>query len=158
MTSRGTILTANLGMIALVVLVFTVSTVLAAGQYMSVAKDGVNIRSKPVADSEVLWRLPKGFPLEILERKGDWAHVVDSSGDKGWVNIGMLAKDKTVIVRTKANDANIRVGPGTNYEIVVQAENGVMFAVLEYKGEWIKVKHADGTTGWINKSVVWPGN
>lgn len=158
MTNKRSSLKAHLAVLALVFLVSTGSTAIAAGQYMSVAKDGVNIRSKPATDAEILWRVPKGFPLEILERKAEWVHTVDSSGDKGWVHISMLAKDKTVIVRTKANDANIRVGPGTNYEIVVQAENGVMFAVLEKNGEWLNVKHADGTTGWIHSTVVWPAN
>ena len=34
-----------------------------AAEYLSVAKDGVNLRSGPNTTSEVLYQLPAGYPL-----------------------------------------------------------------------------------------------
>jgi SH3-like domain-containing protein len=34
----------------------------------------------------------------------------------------------------------------------------VVFTPLEKKGDWLKVRHPDGTNGWINKDLVWPSD
>ena len=125
-----------------------------AGQFVSVKKDGVNVRSGPNTKAEVLWEVFKSFPLEILEQKGDWAHVVDFEGDKGWIYKPLLANDHTVIV--KVSTANMRIGPGTSYEGVATVKYGVVFKPVDQDGEWIKVKHEDGTTGWIHRDLLWP--
>jgi SH3-like domain-containing protein len=123
-------------------------------QHVSVLKNGANIRSGPEANKEILWTVFKGFPLQVTERKGKWAHVVDFDGDKGWITTDLLAKEKTVIV--KANTANLRVGAGKDYEISAEVKHGVVFKTLATEGEWVKVKHADGTTGWILGKLLWP--
>lgn len=125
-----------------------------AAEFVSVKKDGVNVRSGPDTNSEVLWEIFKGFPLQVMERKGEWAHTVDFEGDKGWVYAPLLANSHTVIV--KVDTANLRGGPGENYEIIATVKYGVVFQPLDTKGDWIKVKHEDGTTGWIFKTLVWP--
>lgn len=125
-----------------------------AAEYGSVAKDGVNLRSGPDTSQEVLWEVFKGFPLQILSRQGQWAQVVDFEGDKGWIYTPLLAKEKTVIV--KVNTANVRNGPGANHEMVATVKYGVVFQPLEKNGEWIKVRHEDGTTGWIFEKLLWP--
>jgi SH3-like domain-containing protein len=125
-----------------------------AAEYASVAKDGVNLRSGPDTNKEILWEVFKGFPLQILSRQGQWAQVVDFEGDKGWIYTPLLAQQKTVIV--KVNTANMRTGPGTNYETVATVKYGVVFQPLEQNGEWIKVRHEDGTTGWVFEKLLWP--
>ena len=122
--------------------------------HVSVLKNGANIRSGPDTNKEILWTVFKGYPLQVTEHKGKWAHVVDFDGDKGWITTDLLAKEKTVIV--KANTANLRVGAGKDYEIAAEVKHGVVFKVLSTEGDWRKVKHADGTTGWILSKLLWP--
>jgi SH3-like domain-containing protein len=125
-----------------------------AAEYGSVAKDGVNLRSGPGTDREILWEVFRGFPLQVLGRQGQWAQVVDFEGDKGWIYTPLLAREKTVII--KVNTANMRTGPGTNYPMVATVKYGVVFQPLEKDGEWVKVRHDDGTTGWIFEKLLWP--
>lgn len=125
-----------------------------SADHVSVLKNGANIRSGPETSKEILWTVFKGFPLQVTERKGKWAHVVDFEGDKGWITTDLLAKEKTVIV--KAATANLRVGAGKDYEITAEVKHGVVFKTLATEGDWIKVKHADGTTGWILSKLLWP--
>ena len=125
-----------------------------AGQYVSVKKDGVNVRSGPNTKEEILWEVFKSFPLEVLDKKGDWTQVADFEGDKGWIYTPLLSDEHTVIV--KVNTANMRIGPGQNYEIVATVKYGVVFKPIGNDGDWVKVKHADGTTGWIHKDLLWP--
>ncbi|MFA7383670.1 MAG: SH3 domain-containing protein [Desulfurivibrionaceae bacterium] len=125
-----------------------------ATEYVSVLKDGANIRSGPDTNKEILWTVFKGFPLKVSERKGKWALVEDFEGDKGWIANELIAKEKTVIV--KATTANLRAGAGKDYEIVAEVKQGVVFKSLTTEGDWNKVKHADGTTGWILGKLLWP--
>ena len=125
-----------------------------AAEYVSVIKDGVNIRSGPETTKEILWTVFKDFPLQVTSTQGSWAKVVDFEGDTGWIATSLVAKEKTVIV--KSETANLRVGAGKDYEIVAAAKRGVVFKPLTTEGDWIKVKHADGTTGWIFGKLLWP--
>ena len=55
-----------------------------------------------------------------------------------------------------ADIANIRSGPGKNYEVIASALYGVVFYPGKRDGEWVQVSHNDGTKGWIHRSLVWP--
>ncbi len=122
--------------------------------YASVLKNGANIRSGPDTKKEILWTVFKGYPLQVTSHQGKWAQVVDFEGDKGWITTDLLAKEKTVIV--KAATAHLRVGAGKDYEIAAEVKHGVVFKHLATEGDWVKVKHADGTTGWILSKLLWP--
>lgn len=50
--------------------------------------------------------------------------------------------------------ANIRSGPGTNYQIVGSAKQGEKLIVLEEEGEWYNVELPDGKIGWVHKKLV----
>jgi len=133
---------------------FLLASTAAADEYVSVAKDGVNIRSGPDTTKEILWTVFKGFPLQVTSTQGNWSQIVDFEGDKGWIASSLLSKQKTLIV--KVETANLRVGAGTDYEIVASVKQGVVFKPLTTEGDWVKVQHADGTTGWIASRLLWP--
>lgn len=124
-----------------------------AAEYMSVAKDGINLRSGPDTKSDVLYQLPAGYPLEVVEKKGAWLKVTDYEGDKGWIQESMVNKTPHVIVKVK--DGKVRSGPGTNEKVAGNVVKDVILTKGEQKGDWIKVSHPD-LNGWIHKDLVWP--
>lgn len=151
------ILQARLGLalsVCLITLTFTVPTF--AAEYVSVKKDGVNIRSGPDTKQEILWEVFKDFPLKVLKRENKWVHVVDFEGDKGWIYGPLLSKKRTAIVKVKT--ANMRVGPGKDYEILATVKYGVVFKSKEREEDWLKVTHEDGTNGWIYDKLIWPAD
>ena len=125
-----------------------------AAEYVTVVKDGVNVRSSPSTKAEVHWEVFKNFPLKVIGRKGQWVHTEDFEGDTGWIYSPLLQKDRQVIVKVKK--ANLRVGPGKNYEITATALYGVVFTPGRKDGKWLQVTHMDGTRGWVHQSLVWP--
>ncbi len=151
--TRRTILT---GFVICLTLFF--STMALAAEYVSVQKDGVNVRSGPSTNDEVRWEVFKNFPLEVVKRQGDWAQVTDFEGDTGWIYSSLLSPDKSVIVR-KAK-VNLRDQPNTDKDtrVIAIVKYGVVFTPIEKKGDWLKVRHADGTEGWISKDLVWPSD
>lgn len=131
---------------------FTLTSAFAV-DYVSVAKEGVNLRSGSDAKSEVLFQLPAGYPLEVLSRQGQWLKVKDYEGDKGWIQESMVSKTPHVIVKVK--EGKVRNGPSSKDKIVGNVVKEVIFTKVEQKGEWIKVSHPN-LTGWVSKDLVWP--
>lgn len=140
--------------LALVLSLSLIASLASAAEYRTVRKDGVNIRSGPSTKDEIYWEVFKGFPLKIVSSKGNWSKTEDFEGDGGWIYSPLLSKTKKVIVKVKK--ANLRIGPGKNYEITASALYGVVFKPGKKDGYWLQVSHGDGTKGWIHKSLVWP--
>jgi SH3-like domain-containing protein len=53
-------------------------------------------------------------------------------------------------VSLKASSANLRVGPGTGYDIQwVMTRPGIPLEIYQQYGNWRRVRDWEGTTGWI---------
>ena len=58
-------------------------------------------------------------------------------------------------VSLKSNDANIRVGPSTNYPIVIKyIQNNYPLKILEEYDDWRKIEDFSKNKGWIHKSLI----
>jgi SH3-like domain-containing protein len=125
----------------------------AFAERLAVSAPVANIRSGPGKLHNVLWKVEKFFPLLVIDKSGEWYQFEDFEGDRGWVHRSLV--DKTPTVVTKNDKCNIRSGPGKSHKILFTVENGIPFKVLEPKGSWIHIEHADGDKGWIHKALVW---
>ncbi|NLZ17680.1 MAG: SH3 domain-containing protein [Desulfobulbaceae bacterium] len=124
-----------------------------AAEYMSVVRNGVNLRSGPGTQNEAIFQLPTGYPLLVLERKGAWIKVQDYEGDKGWIQQSLVSKNSFVIVRVR--EAKVRSGPGASAAEVGKAAKDVILSRAGSQGDWIKVSHPQ-LKGWIHKDLLWP--
>jgi len=124
-----------------------------AGERVSVIREIANVRAQPDTKSDTLWQVEKYHPLEVLQKKGKWYRFKDFEGDIGWIHSSLVGKVPTIIVRVRR--ANIRSGPGTQFDLTFDADKGTPFKVLETKGRWKKIRHADGDEGWIFNSLIW---
>lgn len=58
-------------------------------------------------------------------------------------------------VSLKSNETNVRTGPGTRYPIQwVYHREGMPVEVVEEFDIWRKVRDAEGTTGWVHRSML----
>ncbi len=135
------------------VLIYMLTESAMAADFVSVVKDGVNLRSGPATTYEVLFQLPSGYPLKVLERKKKWLKVSDYENDKGWIYAALVSDTPYVIVKVK--NGNIRSGPGTEYDKVGKVVRDVILKKIEQKGAWLKIQHPE-LTGWIYQKLVWP--
>ena len=124
-----------------------------AAERMAAKGDIANVRSGPGAKHEVLWQIEKYHPVLVVEKTGDWYRFRDFEGDEGWIHASLLDKTPTVIVRVRR--CNVRSGPSTDAEIAFTVDRGIPFKVLQKKGRWFEVEHADGDKGWIFETLVW---
>jgi SH3-like domain-containing protein len=131
----------------------SLSPIARAAERMAVSATDANIRSGPGANQEVLWKVEKFYPIEVIETSGVWLRFKDYEGDSGWIHKTLV--DKTPTVVTKQNSCQLRAGPGTEQPVLIKIDKGIPFKVLKREGRWIQVEHADGDKGWLHDSVVW---
>ncbi len=141
-----------LSMVTVTVLIGSSALCALAAEYRSVAKDGINLRSGPGTNYEVIYQLPQHYPLQILSKKGDWLKVVDYEGDKGWIHRSLVQAARYVIVKKKCN---MRSGPSTNFDKIGSLEKDVILKVVKRQGGWVEVSHPQ-ITGWVFGLLVWP--
>ena len=124
-----------------------------SAEYVSVAKDGVNLRSGPDTKYSVLYELPRGYPLKVVSKKGQWLKVSDFEKDQGWVFSPLVSRNSYVIVTVR--EGNVRSGAGINYEKVGEVVREVLLKKVGKQGDWIQVEHPK-LKGWIHRKLIWP--
>lgn len=124
-----------------------------AREMVSVKGKLVNMRSGPGTRYQVNWQLEKGYPLQVIARKGTWLKVRDFENDQGWIARAVVGTTPHYIVKVPV--ANMRKGPGTRYPIVAKAVRYDLLRTKERRVGWVKVKHVDGPEGWIARKLLW---
>lgn len=125
-----------------------------AQRMVSVDRPEINMRDGPGTQHTALWSLVRGYPLEVLGRKGDWYRVRDFERDTGWVYRPLTsAKKPHHIVKSKV--ANVRSGPGTRYRVIGKAVYGEVLRTLEKRDGWVKVSQSGGSSGWVARRLLW---
>jgi SH3-like domain-containing protein len=136
-----------------VFLLLSLMATTALAERLSVAVPIANVRSGPGDNHELLWKVEKYHPLEIVKKSGSWYQFKDFEGDSGWISSPLLTNAPTVI--TKTDKCNIRSGPGNQYDVVFIVDRGIPFKVVAKKEKWLQIEHADGDKGWIYNNLVW---
>ncbi len=58
------------------------------------------------------------------------------------------------MVSIKGEKVHLREGPGTNYAILWEFDQGFPLKVIQKKGSWIKVQDFEKDSGWIHESLI----
>jgi len=124
-----------------------------AMELVSISGAKVNMRSGPGKEFSIRWRLGKGYPLQVLQRKGDWVKVRDFEGDEGWVSKALLGSTPHMVVKAKL--VNVRANPSTTARKVGTVTYGVALRTIKRERDWVKVRHEDGLTGWVSRRLLW---
>jgi SH3-like domain-containing protein len=98
--------------------------------------------------------LLKGTPVELIVTLDRWAKVREASGGIGWVERSQLSERPQLIVT--AASADVRQSPASDAPLVFTARKDLLLDVADKPtGSWIKVRHRDGRTGFIELKAVW---
>ncbi len=63
-------------------------------------------------------------------------------------------KNPPVIGMVSANNANVRRGPGKEYEVVSSLNKGDEARILLARDEWVLIQYDTNHEGWIHKSLI----
>ena len=117
---------------------------------IKVLKNNVNLRAKPVATSEVVGQLTEGTILSARTLDKDWVELVPPLQVDGWV-LTEYVKEGAIQSKQKVN---VRSGPGINYSIMGQLNQG---DTVEQRGahqEWAKIAPPNSCSVWVSRSMV----
>lgn len=125
-----------------------------AAEFKNIGTAPAIMYDAPSTRGQKLFVAPRGMPVEVVINYGAWSKVRDFAGDLSWVESSQLADRKNVLVRSL--NAKVRSAADDSSSMVFSADKGVLLEVLEANTPgWIKVKHSDGATGYIQQSEVW---
>lgn len=122
------------------------------------ANDGLNVRTGPGTNYQVVMTIPKNDVYTIVEEKNGWGKL--KSG-VGWISLKYTAKvgkasasapvavstPSSYRVKVTADVLNIRTGPGTGYGKNGSITRGGIYTIVEEKNGWGKLKSG---AGWIS--------
>lgn len=131
-------------------------TTSAAADFRSIARDGAVLYEGPFAQSKRLYVVSPGLPVEIIASDGAWAKVREPQGSLGWVERDALSTQRTVIVTVPL--ADIREHPDSQSAVIFQAAQDVVLELQDSNTPgWLRVRHRDGSTGFVRLNQVWGG-
>jgi len=126
-----------------------------AATMQSIGKDQVNVREKPSLNSEVLFEVSMGYPIQVEKQKKNWVYFTDYKDQAGWVYKPLISKTKTVVILV--DKANIRKGPSLKKPVVMKASQGEIYKIFGEKGNWVNLGFymENEKIGWIRDDLVW---
>jgi len=125
----------------------------AALEFRSVGAKAAILYDAPSAKANRLYVLGKGYPVELLVTLEGWYKVRDATGELAWIEAKDLSPARMVMVRVAR--ADVRAAPQDDATVAFQAEQDVVLELLELAGAFARVRHSDGTTGYVRVNQVW---
>lgn len=128
--------------------------VASALDFRSVAVNKAVLFDAPSAQAKKLYLLWQGYPVEVIVNLGDWIKVRDNQGGLTWIEAKNLSPKRTVIV--VQGPTELRESADVAAKVLSHLEKDVVLDFVELApGGWVKVKHRDGLTGYVQASTVW---
>jgi len=126
-----------------------------AATMQSIGKDKVNVRSKPDLNSEVLFEVSLGYPIQIEKQQNNWVYFTDWKKQAGWVFKPLVSQTQTAVILV--DNANIRKGPSPKKPVVMKASQGEIYKIFGEQGHWVHIGYYldNDKIGWIRDDLVW---
>lgn len=141
---------------------------------------GVNVRSGPSTESDIIKQVTKGDVLTVIAQNDDWYQLAFNDGgaylSKKYLSGDMLgslpqmtqasspagagtttqaaAVSNTYGVVTASGNLRVRSAASTDTPVIANIYNGDVMDVLEIGNPWLKVKLENGTTGYVSSEFV----
>jgi SH3-like domain-containing protein len=126
----------------------------ALAEFRSVSVPKAILYDAPSPQGNKLFILSQGYPVEVVVVLADWIKVRDKQGALSWIEVKQLSSNRTLLIAV--NGAEVKQTPEITGVLVGRLEKDVVVDFVEpAKAGWVKIKHRDGLTGFIQTSAVW---
>ena len=111
----------------------------------------------PSTQAGKLYILNSGYPVEIIVNLGAWVKVRDVLGGLSWIESNQLSTKRTVLVLVPSK---VYSSEDSSSTVVASIEKDVTLTLVSsgLKNGWVKVKHRDGLTGFMQANTLWGSN
>ncbi len=139
--------------IAALALICAAGTALAL-DYRSVEVPVAILYDSPSQKGKKLYLMRAQTPVEVVVRVEGWFKVRDAEGTMAWIEARNVGERRTLVVT--APRAEIRQSDKPDAPVVGELDKWVLVDFLEPAAPgWAKVRHRDGTTGYVRSTQVW---
>ena len=141
------------GALAAMLLMATVAVPALGQDFRSIGEPAAVLYDAPSAKAKRLWVLGRGYPVQVTVAIEGWSKVRDATGELSWVENRALSSARTVLVR--AATASVREAAGDASPVVLRVARDVVLDLVEPpSGDWARVRHRDGVSGFIHVNQV----
>ena len=138
---------------ATLLLLIITSPAVQAFEFVSVAEPAILYDANSLK-AKKLFVATRYLPLEQVVELANWVKVRDVSGKMFWIEKRQLSSRRYVIVTVPL--AIVRRNSEENAEVVFKATQQLGLEWLGNSGTgWVKVRHVDGSTGYLQSGEVW---
>ena len=143
---------------------------------LQVTINGVNLRSGPGINYDIIGSANQGEILTLVDVKEDWYQVKTSAGLLAYIKASFTERTEkaafaqapvpvspapvsnqptspttTVAAQVEVISGTVclRSGPGSNFDQIGNVSEGDILSVLGQEGDWYKIRKADGSSAYI---------
>ena len=125
-----------------------------AADFRSVQDPAAVLYDAPSKASTPLFVVSRSYPLEVIVNLEAWVKVRDQTGALSWIERKALSERRTVVVTAASAEARQR--PEEAAPPSFSAIQNVVLDLVEIAPNgWLRVRHADGATGYLRAAQVW---
>ncbi len=111
----------------------------------------------PSLEASKLYILSQSYPVELIVNLNNWVKVRDAAGALSWVESKSLSSKRTVLVLAKT-DIKSAEDPASALMATVEKDVVLELLPIAAKNGWVKVKHRDGVSGFVQLTNLWGVN
>lgn len=125
-----------------------------AADFKSVGADPLIMYNAPTDRGRKVFIAPRGMPVQVVLNQDGWSKVRDASGDLSWVDSKGLTAKRMVVVT--AASAKMHAAAADVSAVVAMIDRNVLLElVAPVAAGWVKVRHQDGTSGFVKATEIW---
>ncbi|HMV16544.1 MAG TPA: SH3 domain-containing protein [Zoogloea sp.] len=129
------------------------ATPASASDFRSLAEPAI-LYDAPSKQGKPLFVIQRYTPVEMVVSVDRWVKVREPAGSLLWLERRQLSEKRTLIVT--AARAEIRQKPDGNAPLAFEAAKDLVLELADAPADgWVKVRHRDGSTGFIRMTQVW---
>jgi SH3-like domain-containing protein len=135
-------------------LLFLAATGAQAAEFRSVQDNAAVLYDAPSRAAKPMFVVQHHYPLEVIVTLEAWVKVRDHAGALNWVERKSLGDKRMVLVTGSSAEARQRPEEGAP-AVFSAAQNVVLELVEVAPNGWLRVRHADGASGFVRAAQVW---
>lgn len=125
-----------------------------AADFRTVGEAAAVMYDAPSRASTPIFVASRYYPVEVIVNLDAWVKVRDHTGTLSWVERKSLSDRRMVIVTAPNVEAKSRAEDAA--PTAFQATQNVALDLVEIApGGWVRVRHADGSAGYVKTGLVW---
>ncbi|MFZ2161717.1 MAG: SH3 domain-containing protein [Sideroxyarcus sp.] len=137
----------------ILLMLLAVSPAAIAFDFVSVAEPAILYDANSLK-AKKMFVATRYLPLEQVVMLESWVKVRDVSGKLFWIEKRQVSNKRYVMVTVPLT--SVRSSPEDNAEVVFKATQQLALEWLDNTGSgWVKVRHADGSAGYLKSTDVW---